>query len=150
MNDDLLALVKLRLEEMLTFFEINPQVAVTTDDETIELRVEGDAGGRLIGRHGETLQALQQVMTAIVKQHATERVYVHLDVAGYLAGRTERLAAQVRADAEKVVETGEPKSLRPMNAAERRVVHMTLAEMPDVVTESEGEGPDRRVVIKKR
>lgn len=153
MNDDLLALVKLRLEEILTFFGVNPKVKAEIQDETIDLKVEGDAssdaGGRLIGRHGETLQALQQIVTAIVKQHTTERVFVHLDIAGYKQGRTERLAEQVRAEAEKVTTSGEPQALKPMNASERRIVHMTLADMPAVYTESEGEGPNRHVIIKK-
>lgn len=149
MNDDLLALVKLRLEEILTFFEVNPKVKVDFADQTLNLEVEGDVDGRLIGRRGETLHALQQIVTAIVKQNTDERVFVHLDIAGYKAGRAERLAEQVKAEAQKVAETGTPHTLKPMNAAERRIVHMALADMPEVVTESEGEGPARRVVIKR-
>jgi spoIIIJ-associated protein len=149
MNDDLLALVKLRLEEILTFYGVNTSVKATFTDQTIDLKVDSDLGGRLIGRHGETLQALQQIMIAIVKQHTDEHVYVHLDIADYKQGRDDRLSEQVRAEAAQVAASGEPHTLKPMNAAERRVVHMALADMPEVMTESEGEGLDRRVVIKK-
>lgn len=150
MNDDLMALVKLRLEEILTFFEINPKVKLDFHDQTLELNVEGDVNGRLIGRRGETLHALQQIVAAIVKQNTQEHIYVNLDIAGYKAGRAERLGEQVKAEAQKVLETGQPHTLKPMNAAERRIVHMALADMPEVSTDSEGEGLNRRVVIRKR
>ena len=150
MNDDLLALAKFRLEEMLTFFGVNVSVKVANSDDTIELSVDTAPTGRLIGHRGETLEALQQLMNAIVRAQTSERVYVSIDVGDYKKSRAEQLALSVQTDARKVVETGEPKSLRPMNAAERRIVHMALADMPEVSTDSEGEGHDRRVVIKKR
>ncbi len=148
--EDLAALAKLRLEEALAFFGVNVSAKVRLEESTIMLSVEADSGGRLIGRHGETLDALQQLINSIVRAHTTEPVYVNLDIAGYKKGRAEQLAQSAQADARKAVETGEPVRLRPMNAAERRVVHMALAEIPEVETESEGEGKERRVIIKPK
>ena len=148
MKEETLALAKLRLEEILTFFEVNPSVSVASDGDTLEMKVDADKTGRLIGHKGENLYALQQLMNAIVRAQSDERVFVNVDIADYKKERAEHLAEKVRADAQKVIETGEPRSLRPMTAAERRIVHMTLAEIPEVTTESEGEGPKRRVVIK--
>ncbi|HSH31167.1 MAG TPA: R3H domain-containing nucleic acid-binding protein [Candidatus Saccharimonadales bacterium] len=150
MNDDLLALAKLRLEEILTFFGVNTGVKAQFTGETIELSVDADVTGRLIGHRGETLAALQQLLNAIVRGQTSERVFVSIDIAGYKKARANHLTDKVQLDAKKVLETGEPKYLRPMNAAERRIIHMALADMPEVVTESEGEGMGRRVVIKKK
>ncbi len=150
MNDDLLALAKLRLEEILAFFGLNVKVAAEQNDNAIELAVNADDTGHLIGHRGETLQALQQLMNAIVRAQTTERVFVNIDISDYKKGRAEHLTTKVQEDAQKVIETGEPKFLRPMNPAERRIVHMALAEIPEVETESEGEGHERRVVIRKK
>ncbi len=150
MNDDLVALAKLRLEETIAFFGLNVSVHATTRDNTIELSVDTDTTGRLIGHRGETLGALQQLLNAIVRAHTDERIFVNIDIADYKKGRAEHLSEKVKDDARKVIETGTPKHLRPMNAAERRIVHMALADMVEVYTESEGEGRERCVVIKKR
>ncbi|MBW3537869.1 KH domain-containing protein [Candidatus Parcubacteria bacterium] len=149
LNDDLLALAKLRLEEILTFFGVNTGVKAGFAGETIELSVETDVTGRLIGHRGETLAALQQLLNAMVRGQTSERVFVSIDIAGYKRSRAAHLTERVQADAKKVIETGETKYLRPMNAAERRLVHMALADLPEVFTESEGEGTGRRVVIKR-
>jgi spoIIIJ-associated protein len=148
--DDLTALAKLRAEEIIAFFGANVSVAADQRDNAIELKVDTDVTGRLIGHRGETLAAFQQLLNAIVRAHSTERVFVSIDVANYKQGRAEHLAEKVKEDAQKVIETGEPKFLHPMNAAERRVVHMALADISEVTTDSEGEGRDRRVVIRKR
>lgn len=146
--DDLAALAKLRLEEILTYFGLNVSAKVLVEGSSISLSVATDDTGRLIGRHGETLDAMQQLINAIVRAHTTEQVYVSVDVADYKKGRAEQLSLSAAADARKVIETGEPIHLRPMNAAERRIVHMALAEIPQVETESEGDGRERRVIIK--
>lgn len=150
MNDDVLAFAKLRCEELLTFFEVNTNVRLAEDGDTILLTADVADGGRLIGHRGETLQALQHLLNMMVKNRTTDRVFVSLDIAGYKKGRAEALGAQAVAEAEKVKQTGTSISLRPMNPAERRIVHMALSEVEGITTESEGEGRDRRVVIKKK
>jgi spoIIIJ-associated protein len=137
------------LEQLLTFFGVNAQVAVHQDDKSIELSVDSDITGRLIGHRGETLAALQQLLNAMLRHKTDDRRFVSVDIANYKQARAEQLAEKVRKDAQTVLDTGEPRALRPMNAAERRIVHMTLADMPELTTESEGEGRERRVVIRK-
>lgn len=148
--EDLAALAKLRLEESLAFFGVNVSAKAEIEETSINLSVETDLGGRLIGRHGETLDALQQLINSIVRAHTDQPVFVSLDIAGYKKDRAEHLTQSAQAEARKAVETGQPVRLKPMNAAERRVVHMALAEISDVVTESEGEGRERRVIIKPK
>ena len=150
MNDDIVALAKLRLEEILSFYGLNVSVKAVVNESAIELSVETDSTGHLIGRHGETLAALQQLLNAIVRAHTTEHVYVSLDIGEYKKGRADQLSEQAHIDAKNVIETGTIKRLRPMTPAERRIVHMALADYPEIATESEGEGRERRVVIKRR
>lgn len=145
-----MALAKLRLEDILTFYGVNVSVKAVVNENTLELSVETDSSSRLIGRHGETLDALQQLVNAIVRSHSAERLYVSIDIGDYKKNRAEQTTEQAQADARVVIETGEPKTLRPMNAAERRIVHMALADIPEVTTDSEGEGRERRVVIKPK
>jgi spoIIIJ-associated protein len=149
MNDDLLAWAKLRCEELLTFFAVNTDVKLTEEGDTIHIAADVADSGRLIGHRGETLQALQHLLNMMVKNRTAERVFVSLDIAGYKKGRSEALGAQAVAEAEKVKQTGVAHSLRPMSPAERRIVHMALADVEGITTESEGEGRERRVVIKK-
>lgn len=141
-----LGAIAAKLEELLTFFGYNVTVTPEEHGHTVQLNIETTDGARLIGHRGETLAALQHVMNSM-HQHDDDKYYIVVDVAGYKAARADRLAEKVQQDAKKVIETGEPHKLRPMNAAERRVVHMTLADIDGVATESEGEGRDRRVVI---
>ena len=146
MTKDEQGAIATKLEELLTFFGYNVAVGSEEHGHTLQLNIETNDGARLIGHRGETLAALQHIMNSM-HQSADGKYYIVVDVSGYKAARAERLAHKVQQDAKKVIETGERKSLRPMNAAERRVVHMALADIEGVATESEGEGKDRRVVI---
>ncbi len=152
MNEDLMVFTKLRLEELLGFFEgfEDAKVKVSEDGNTILASVEAEDTARLIGHRGETLRALQHVLTALVRRQTAEPIYVNLDIAGYKQAQIERLAAKAKEYADRAIETGKEQFLRPMNPAERRIIHMTLQAFPEVVTESVGEGRDRRVVIKPK
>jgi len=119
------------------------------DDETIELRVEGEDLGLLIGPKGQTLQAVQELARTVVQRQAsgTHHGRVRIDVAGYRQRRREaleRFAQQVAAD---VQASGVPKALEPMHPADRKIVHDVVNELEGVSTTSEGEEPRRRVVI---
>lgn len=146
MTKDELGAIAARLEELLTFFGYNVAVESEEHGHTVQLNIQTTDGARLIGHRGETLAALQHIMNSM-HQHDGEKYYIVVDVSGYKEARANRLAEKVQLDAKRVIETGEAHRLRPMNAAERRVVHMALAEIDGVATESEGEGRDRRVVI---
>jgi spoIIIJ-associated protein len=150
MNEDLLALAKVRLEEILAFFQIEAKITVNDDESQVTLNIDTPTTSKLIGHRGETLRALQHLLNAIVRRQTAEQVYISLDVAGYKQAMAERIGAKAKEAAQKALDTGKEQYLRPMTAAERRVVHMALAGIPEVVTESIGEDPHRRVIIKKR
>jgi spoIIIJ-associated protein len=110
---------------------------------------EGDGMGLLIGRHGQTLDALQEVVRGAVQRKLETRCRVVVDVEDYRKRRRSQLISKARGIAKRVGRTGKPERLDPMNAYERKIVHDALAEMRDIETSSEGEDPERRVVIRR-
>jgi spoIIIJ-associated protein len=111
---------------------------------------DSDAMGLLIGRHGQTLDALQEVVRSAVQRTTAERCRVMVDVEDYRKRRRSQLGQRVRSVAAKVRRTGRPERLEPMNPYERKVVHDAVSEVDGVESASEGEDPDRRVVIRRR
>jgi len=115
--------------------------------EVITINVTGDDLGILIGRRGQTLAALQHVVRLIVAHQMKDRVPIVVDVEGYKQRRYSALQALACRMAEQVKERNKQFALEPMPAYERRIIHMTLADDPDVITESTGVGEVRKVVI---
>ncbi|MFC2017371.1 RNA-binding cell elongation regulator Jag/EloR [Chloroflexota bacterium] len=113
----------------------------------IALDIKGDDLGILIGRHGQTLSCLQYIVRLIVGPQTQAWVPISIDVEGYKQRRYEALQALAWRMAEQVKAKGVPFALEPMSAYERRIVHLTLAEHPDVTTQSIGEDEARKVVI---
>ena len=113
----------------------------------IALDIKGDDLGILIGRRGQALSYLQYVVRLIVAHQTKTKVPIIIDVEGYKQRRYEALRALAIRLAEQVKVRGVPFSLEPMSAYERRIIHLTLAEHPDVTTQSIGEGEARKVVI---
>jgi len=109
--------------------------------------IEGQDAGLLIGRRGETLQALQFLIRMVTNRQLGRKAYVVLDIEDYRERRVEMLRRLARRMAGRVGSSGREDSLEPMSPAERRIVHMALAGHPEVRTESEGEGNQRRVVV---
>ncbi|MQY67634.1 MAG: KH domain-containing protein [Dehalococcoidia bacterium] len=144
------------LETLLTRMGVTASVACQTkppvgDGEgVITLDVTGDDLGILIGRRGQTLSSLQYVVRLIVAHQTQARVPVVIDVEGYKQRRYEALQALAQRMAEQVKTRGRPFTLEPMLAYERRIIHLALADDPDVTTESVGEGETRKVVIMPR
>ena len=112
--------------------------------------ISGDDLGMLIGRRGESLMAFQYVVNLVVTRRHPGRGAVTLDVEGYRRRREEQLVALAERMAGLVREHGDPITLEPMPPAERRLVHLALADDPDVETASAGEGDSRKVVISPR
>jgi spoIIIJ-associated protein len=106
--------------------------------------------GVLIGRKGETLVALQYVANLIVNRKVGEWTRVLIDVGGYRRRREESLEGLAQRVAYRVVQSNRAVTLEPMPPNERRVIHMTLRDNPDVATESTGEGESRKVTILPR
>ena len=117
------------------------------DDEGPVFEIEGDDSGLLIGTRGETLRALQFIVSFLVSRRMGERTNMMVDVEGYQQRRYESVANLARRVAQRVAQRGRPIPLEPMPPNERRQVHMTLADHPSVVTESDGYGDRRKVVI---
>jgi spoIIIJ-associated protein len=138
------------LEGLLVAMKATGTVRRTqVDDETIELSVEGDDLGLLIGPKGQTLTAVHELSRTVLQRRATghHEGRVRIDIGGYRQRRAEALARFVTAQAELVVSEGKARSLEPMNAADRKVVHDTVNDIAGVGTISEGADPDRRVVL---
>ena len=112
-----------------------------------QIDIEGDDAGLLIGRRGETLRALQFVVNVIVNKDREDSVRVLLDVEEYRARRQRALSELAERVADKVASTGRSITLESMPPAERRIIHLALADNPRVTTESTGWGTDRRVSI---
>lgn len=137
------------LEDMLSFFGLNTDVYATTEDnEVIELSVPStQLNGFLIGQHGDTMRSLQYMVSMALKNNGYECTRVNVDVADYKKQRADRLIETASAWVKKVKESGEPMELRPMNAADRRIIHR-LAGDEGIATESVGEGRDRHIILK--
>lgn len=119
-----------------------------TDQDEIAVEIFGGDPGKIIGRGGRTLSALEYVANAVLNRGDQQDVRVNIDVGGYKRRRDERLRNAARKAAGRVRDTGQQFALELMTAAERRVVHMALADDASVITESEGQGRDRRIVVK--
>lgn len=121
-----------------------------TEDGSLVFEIEGEDAGLLIGRRGETLQALQFLVRMVVSRQLGRKAYVMIDVEDYRQRRAEMLQRLARRTAGRVASSGRSSALDPMPPGERRIVHMSLASHKRVKTESEGEGNQRRVVILPR
>ena len=135
----------------MSFFGINVDVYATADEDVIEINVPNTyLSNLLIGKNGDTLRSLQFLVRSTLIQKNAELTRVNVDVADYKRRHNDRIAEQAEKWAHEVLASGEPMNLRPMNPAERRVVHKVLADYSQLSTESEGEGRDRHIVLSKK
>ena len=130
--------------------QANEVVAEGEAPAPILFDIEGDDLGILIGRRGQTLACLQFILRLIVGHQTKTWLPIVVDVEGYKQDRFEKLQALACRLAEQVKDRGEPFTLEPMPAYERRVIHLALADHPDVTTESIGLGEARKVVIRPK
>lgn len=148
MREESIMFAKKYLEDMLSFFGLNIDVYATMDEDVIELSVPSThLNGFLIGQRGDTLRSMQFLVSSSLKNNDYEYTRVNIDIADYKKQRQDRLAEKVEEWINKVIEDKKPFECRPMNAADRRVVHKTVGENSQVQSESAGEGRDRHVVI---
>jgi len=155
-GSDVAEIAKDVLERLLTLMGVTGSVVpqaqpivggVEEAGASIAFDIEGDDLGILIGRRGQTLAGLQYILRLIVGHHTKTWVPIVVDVGGYKQRRYQALQVFAQHMAEQVQTRGAPFALEPMPAYERRIIHLTLADHPDVTTESTGEGEARRVVI---
>jgi spoIIIJ-associated protein len=127
---------------------LDASVEVTENDDEIRATVDGpDEMGRLIGRHGQTIDALQHLAWRAAFHDRDVRKSVVVDAAGYRQRREEALQRQADRAASEALRFGRPVELEPMSASERKTVHNYLADRTDVETHSEGDEPERRLVV---
>jgi spoIIIJ-associated protein len=139
--------VRALLERIVADFGIDAQVSVEEDDGEIRAAVDGEDVGLLIGRHGQTIDAVQLLCYQAAFRGLADRKRVTVDAAGYRARRGETLKRWADSAAEDAVRDGEPIELEPMSPNERRVVHEHLRDRTEVETYSEGDEPQRFVVV---
>jgi spoIIIJ-associated protein len=126
---------------------LRAEVDITETDEELRATVNGDDLGLLIGKHGATIDALQHLAMRIAFPHSERNKQVVIDAAGYRDRREEALHRQADRAIAEALEYDRPVELEPMRALERKVVHLYIRDRTDVETHSEGDEPDRRLVI---
>lgn len=140
--------VRLVVERVLDELDLDGEVDLEETDDVITATVEGDEDyGLLIGRRGQTIDALQLLAFQAAFRGIRERKRVVVDAAGYRARREEVISDRADRAAEKAASTGNEVELDPMSARERRIVHEHLKARPEVETFSSGDEPHRRVVV---
>jgi spoIIIJ-associated protein len=155
-SNDIYETARQVLEELLALMDLKgtvlPSDEFTVNDESGELssvglNIEGEDLGILIGRRGQTMVSLQYIVRIIMSRKMEVNVPIILDVEGYKQRRCEGLRLLANRLAEQVKTRKTPFTMEPMPAFERRIIHLALADHPDVITESTGIGDARKVVI---
>ncbi|NMA00404.1 MAG: protein jag [Clostridiaceae bacterium] len=136
------------VEAILSGIGIHGRLESYIDEEgSLEIDISGNDCGVAIGRHGETLDAIQYLTNIVANRWMDDFLRVIVDVSGYRHRREQRLSRIANKTAERVLATGRESKLKPMTPAERRVIHVTLRDVEGISTYSEGADPRRYVVI---
>jgi len=147
-DSDLAGEVRMLVGRIAAVLGVDGRVDVAEDDEVVTVTCSGPDVALLIGRHGQTIDAVQYLLNAIShRRYGDERKEVVVDAAGYRERRRVTLEALAERTAQQVRSSGEPAELEPMTAVERKVVHLKLKELEGVQTSSEGTEPNRYVVV---
>jgi spoIIIJ-associated protein len=136
-----------RLEEIADDLDLDVEIEIAEADGTLTGRLLGDDVGLFIGRRGQTIDAVQHLAQRIVFRDGPSDVRVTIDADGYRERRAQTLRSEADDAADEALRSGEPVELEPMPASERRIVHEHLRDRGDVETHSEGDEPDRRLVV---
>jgi spoIIIJ-associated protein len=135
------------LETVAEALGLETQIRIDQDGELLTGTLSGDDLGLFIGHHGHTIDAVQHVAQRIILQAGGTGLRVVVDAAGYRERRAEVLRSQADQAAEEAVRASRPVELEPMTSSERRFVHEYLRERGDVETYSQGDEPERRLVV---
>ncbi|HEY8422171.1 MAG TPA: RNA-binding cell elongation regulator Jag/EloR [Thermoclostridium sp.] len=136
------------LEPIFNAMSINGDLEVSMEEDCLNIRVYADDIGIIIGRRGETLDALQYLLGLVVNKSSEKFIRVILDVGNYREKREETLEKLAKKLANKVAKNRKSITLEPMNPYERRIIHATLQNYKNVETYSVGDEPNRKVVIR--
>lgn len=133
--------------EVLSGIGIHGKLDSYREEDVIYITVNGQDCGAAIGRHGETLDSISYLTNLVANRHSEERLRVVLDIGGYRKHREEVLVSMAHKAANHVLRSKRAYVLEPMNPSERRIVHAELQGVKGVTTHSEGEEPNRKVVV---
>jgi len=148
MEQEKLTAIKEIIEGLIGVMGVDGRVSLAEEaGGGVLANIESREAGYLIGRNGDNLRALQQLARLLAGKKIIEGVRLTVDVNNYQQERLDMLKDSAKNLARQVVEYGVARYLPPMNAYERRIIHMTLIDIPGIKTESEGEGEERRVKI---
>lgn len=149
-KEEAIVFAKKYLEDLLSFFGLNTDVYASSDDDIIQLGVPSTRlNGFLIGQRGDNMRSMQYLTSSALKNSGYQFTRVNVDIADYKKQRAERLREKAEEWVKQVKESGEPMELKPMNPADRRVIH-SLAVENELISESEGYGRDRHIVLKTK
>ena len=135
------------LNEILKRMSLHVDTKIRDDGEEVVLDIDGEDIGRVIGKKGQTLDALQFVINKIVNRFPEGRRHIVLDSGDYRERREQGLVSMARREAKRAMAQGRVITLEPMSPRDRRVIHLSLAKLPGVSTRSDGQGSERRVRI---
>ncbi len=152
LNKEQLQTIEKEIQSFLEKLEMPGSITVEqaegAEEPVIQVAVLVDEPKIIIGEKGQTLFELQHILKLILRKKITEPFYLSLDINEYKKNKEEYLRDLAQTAADEVILLKKPKELPPMLASERRIIHMALASRTDVTSESIGDGPDRRVVVK--
>lgn len=135
-------------KELLGHLEVKAEAKVSKKEDLITIQLQTEEPGLLIGYHGQTLDSLQRLLSLMVYHQKGEWIRLLVNVNDYRQKRQIILEKMALSVAQKVKFSGESQTLLPMSSFERRIIHLALAKDPEVETDSEGEGGQRRVVVR--
>jgi len=135
------------LEGLLDAMDLPGDLRIRVKDEHAEVEIVDVGSGALIGRRGQTLEAVQELVRCGLQRRFERRARVQIDVEGYRARRLEKLIEKAEEAIDAVLDSGEPERLEPMDVFERKVIHHLVAEVEGLTSRSQGREPGRRVVI---
>lgn len=128
----------------------NIEYAIEIKEDIIYIKIEGEKAADLIGYRGETLESIQNIISAIANKETSARVKIIVDILNYKEKRRNSLEILAKKVEKTVIKSGKPYRLEPMNAYERKIIHTALQESSEVTTNSVGEEPYRRVTVRKK
>lgn len=144
---DLVAEAQTVTQDILSRMGLEATLQVRQEKETLHIRIEGDTSGLLIGRRGQTLDALQYLITRILNRKSSDKTKVVLDSGDYRSRRKKYLEDLALKMAEKSKQTGKPVVISPLNAHDRRIIHLILEKDKSIKTFSRGEGQLKKMIV---
>lgn len=147
MSEEIQTIISSTAEELLSSVGLQGTILVSSEEESFSVHIETDSIAMLIGRYGETISAFQYILGQLVQQKTGEWKRIVVDCGDYRKKQEDSLKNLALVTVQKVKETGEPQSVYDLTPEQRRLVHIFLAEDPEVETRSEGEGRDRYLIV---